>query len=720
MFPSSRTQQPGLSRLVSLLTCLECRGPVEVTEIAPRPGYPELGSDGWLACTCCGERYPVIAGTPRMLDRDSRSLLADQYPAAGISLDSDNHPQRRDRSTKQRTADSFAYEWTQFGRLRSEWRKNFVDYLQPHRPESLSGKLLLDVGAGSGRHSAQAAAAGARVVAIDLGGSIDVARRNLNPDVLTVQADGERLPFDHGTFDLVLSIGVLHHLADTEGALANLVPFVAPGGHLHVYLYWAPEVRWHREVLRLVTAARRVTVRLPYRVLHRLCYPLAAGLWVAVVIPYRFLKARPRTRRVAELLPLKTYADYPFTVLVNDQFDRFSAPIEHRFTRAQVQVMLERAGLQHAVTVANHGWVGDGRRPDDGGRPPSRGISVVVTVRNDREGLRELLPCLAAQTLTPDEILIVDGGSVDGTLDVLDGFELPGTPIRTSVVPGANIAAGRNVGVRLARNELIACTDAGCRPSREWLESLYNDLDRADIVGGVFVADGQTQLERIVSLTHYPVAYELDRPGPLIRVSHWLFGRQYLANRAGGRSMAFHRDVWRAVGGFPELQYAGEDQAFARAVVDSGFKPALARDAVVHWRPPGTWSANARMFYRYCRGDVRSKGRSRHALRLMAWSAGPATLVCGRGRTRVGVAAAAGAYMALPVRRARIAGLRPRSWLRIPVAIAVKDLSQIAGALRGAIDAVRGTPQPTPHPPPGVAVKHWVEHVDEGVRTDVR
>ena len=57
-----------------------------------------------------------------------------------------------------------------------------------------------------------------------------------------------------------------------------------------------------------------------------------------------------------------------------------------------------------------------------------------------------------------------------------------------------------------------------------------------------------------------PVPDELDQPGTLVRVSHRLFGRQYLASQAGGRSMAFHRDVWRAVGGFPEIQYAGEDQ----------------------------------------------------------------------------------------------------------------------------------------------------------------
>ncbi len=641
-----------------------------------------------------------------MLDRRGRLRLARDYPAAAIALDTDTDASPlRLRSTKQRTAESFAYEWTQFGRLRSEWQKNFVDYLRPHTPHSLAGQFVLDVGAGSGRHSAQAAASGARVVAVDVGRSIDVARRNLPSEVMTVQADAEQLPFAPDAFDLVMSIGVLHHLADTEAALANLVPFVSPGGHLHVYLYWIPEVRWHRGVLRLVTATRLATVRMPYPLLHQLCYPLSALLWIGVVLPYRATRSRPGMARLGEVFPLKTYADYPFTVLVNDQFDRFSAPIERRFSRAQVQVMLERAGLEQVMTSPNHGWVGDGRRPEKVDERKRQGVSVVVTVRNDRDGLRELLPGLAAQTLKPDEVLIIDGGSVDGTLDALDGFGMSDTPIRATVASGANIAAGRNIGIRLARNELIACTDAGCRPDPGWLAALCEGVDQADIVGGVFVADGRTELEQIVSLTHYPVPYELDRPSALVRLSHRLFGRQYLASRAGGRSMAFRRDVWRAVGGFPELQYAGEDQAFVRSVIDSGFKAALARDAVVRWRPPESWAANARMFYRYCRGDVRSKGRSRHVVRLAAWTAGPTALARGGWRTRALVASGAVAYIALPLRRARYAGIRPSARWRIPMAVAVKDLSQIAGAAHGAVDAIRRVPQPTPHPPPRTAAK---------------
>lgn len=266
-----------------------------------------------------------------------------------------------------RTADSFSYEWERFGGLRDEWKRNFVDYMRPHAPESLAGRSLLDVGAGSGRHSFHAARAGAQVTAVDLGASIDVARRNLPRSVLTVQADAEALPFELESFDIVMSIGVLHHLPDTERALRSITRYAKPGGHVHIYLYWVPERDWHRRVLRMVTAVRRVTTALPHRVLHALCYPLAAVLQVSVVAPYRALRRRPRTAKAAAALPLKTYADYPFSVLVNDQFDRFSAPLERRFTEDEVRSAMEAAGLEDIILIPNHGWIADGRRPAKSG-----------------------------------------------------------------------------------------------------------------------------------------------------------------------------------------------------------------------------------------------------------------------------------------------------------------------------------------------------------------
>jgi ubiquinone/menaquinone biosynthesis C-methylase UbiE len=265
---------------------------------------------------------------------------------------------------RRRTAESFAYEWEHFGQLREEWERNFREYLRPHEPESLRNHLVLDVGAGSGRHSYEAHRLGARVVAVDVGDAIHVARRNLPPDVLTVQADAEELPFEDASFDLVMSIGVLHHLPDPRRALKSLARLVRPGGYIHIYVYWTPTQRWHRLLLRLVSAARRVTVRMPRPLLRALCYPIAVTLFAIFVLPYRLTRHAPGLERVAAGFPLKAYADYPFRVCVNDQFDRFSAPLEWRFTADEVKETLLEAGFGEIVVLANNGWIGSGRRPE--------------------------------------------------------------------------------------------------------------------------------------------------------------------------------------------------------------------------------------------------------------------------------------------------------------------------------------------------------------------
>ena len=323
-------------------------------------------------------------------------------------------------------------------------------------------------------------------------------------------------------------------------------------------------------------------------------------------------------------------------------------------------------------------------------KPTPVALSVVVTVRDDREELGLLLDSLAAQARSPTEVIIVDGGSTDGTREVAQGWRPDTFPVRLIDAPGANISAGRNIGIDAAGTEWVACTDAGCRPVEGWLEAFEEERGSADLLAGIYVVAGETAFERALAVALYPQPDEIGDDSRFVRTWQSLFGKRYEASRAATRSIAFTKAAWRAAGGFPEHVYAGEDPAFSQAVLGAGLEVALVPGAAVYWRPRPTWSANARMYCGYARGSVGTGAFARHLVRALAWGAAPVLLLRGGTVGRLAVVAWWVAYLSLPLRRARRDGIPASEWWRLPLVIAMKDLSQLAGATAGVVDRLRG------------------------------
>lgn len=330
-----------------------------------------------------------------------------------------------------------------------------------------------------------------------------------------------------------------------------------------------------------------------------------------------------------------------------------------------------------------------------------RALSVVVTVRDDREELALLLTALAAQTIPPAEVVIVDGGSTDGTRELASEWHPDAFPVRLIDAPGANISAGRNIGIEAAGSEWIACTDAGCRPVEGWLAAFKERRGHADLLAGIYVVAGENDFERALAVALYPQPDEIGDQSAFVAAWQRLFGKRYEAERAATRSIAFTKDAWRAAGGFPEHVYAGEDPAFSQAVVANGMRVELVPEAVVMWRPRPSWRANARMYHAYARGSLATGAYSRHLVRALAWGAAPWLAVRGGPLGRIALLAWWVAYLSLPVRRARRAGMPPHAWWRLPLVIALKDLSQVAGAASGARDVLTGRTEGSEKPGTG-------------------
>jgi SAM-dependent methyltransferase/uncharacterized protein YbaR (Trm112 family) len=331
--------------LLPLLRCPTCVAHVDLEVFAAND---DDIAEGVLRCRTCRAAYPVIDHIPRMLPDDLAGemralnrafflrhpgLLPQAGPAGRVSESA--HALRR-------TFRSFSFQWNTFGDMYGFWEENFLDYVQPLTAEFFPGKLGLDAGCGFGRHLHWATRYGAEMVGLDLSEAVLAAsRNNRSPRTHVVQGDIYRPPFAPGTFDLVYSIGVLHHLPDPEGAFRSLVPYVKPGGALLAWIY-GPRGGVSEAMTRLL---RRFTTRMDYRLLYALCVAIAAGLRVLSHYPYRALSSLSPLAGLARMLPLHDHHRYPFKVVVADAFDRLSVPLVRYYTDDDLRGWLQAAGL---------------------------------------------------------------------------------------------------------------------------------------------------------------------------------------------------------------------------------------------------------------------------------------------------------------------------------------------------------------------------------------
>lgn len=332
-------------------------------------------ADGLLACEC-GAFYPVIGNIPRLLPAELQSMLWEMHPefyqtyrerlpTALLPQEHQSEKQDDALSVQRETARSFGYEWQAFSEILPDYETNFRWYFERFAPGSFLNKRVLDAGCGTGRHTYYVAREAKEVIAMDLSQAIEVAAHNNLDKTNThfIQADIYHPPFPPASFDFIYSLGVLHHLPDPEKGFRSLLKLLRADGFMNIYLYWnlEGEAAWRRGLLNLVRGARHITTRLPHTLLKKISWLVAAGFEVAFVAPARLLERFPRTRHLADHVPLGHYRKYSFRVLYTDQFDRFSAPIEHRYSRAEVAGWFERAGLGDVSILGGQGWRASGR-----------------------------------------------------------------------------------------------------------------------------------------------------------------------------------------------------------------------------------------------------------------------------------------------------------------------------------------------------------------------
>ncbi|MFQ5812677.1 MAG: glycosyltransferase [Anaerolineae bacterium] len=249
-------------------------------------------------------------------------------------------------------------------------------------------------------------------------------------------------------------------------------------------------------------------------------------------------------------------------------------------------------------------------------------VSVIATIKNEAQAVHRLLDSLAAQTRPPDEVIIVDGGSTDGTVEVLEKYATGGVwPLKVLARPETNISQGRNAAIAEATGKIIASTDAGVRLSPNWLEELVEPFEKNGelyVVSGFFLADPETVFETALGATVLPALADIS-PEKFLPSS---------------RSVAFRKAAWEQIGGYPEWLDYCEDLVFDFKLRELG-PFAFAPRALAYFRPRRSLIAFFQQYYRYARGDGKADlWRVRHAIRYSTYLiAAPAIFLLGLWQT---------------------------------------------------------------------------------------
>ncbi len=248
-------------------------------------------------------------------------------------------------------------------------------------------------------------------------------------------------------------------------------------------------------------------------------------------------------------------------------------------------------------------------------------VSVTSTVLNEIDDIDSLVESLMRQTLAPAEVIIVDGGSADGTWERLEAARSK-YPTLVSIrdescslqhSPGP-IARGRNVGIAAASSEVVACADAGCTYDRDWL---------ANLAAPIFAGDSEYSVGgSYIDLTNTDLANTAPKKSTIWDVaSAPFFGVKLNSDAATksctARSMAFRKELWQRVGGFPETVFLGEDTVFD-AKVRKLVTPAFPKRAKASYQPRHNFRSSLRQMISYSVTDGVLGGRSARLWRNIA------------------------------------------------------------------------------------------------------
>lgn len=265
-----------------------------------------------------------------------------------------------------KVVDGFGDEWARFDQTElspDEFQRMFDNYFNifpwEKLPENAEG---FDLGCGSGRWAKFVYGRVGKLHLIDPSiEALDVARRNLADagNAVFHHAGVDAIPLADESCDFGYSLGVLHHIPDTEAGLRSCVSKIKKGAPFLVYLYYRFDNRplWFRLIWKASDVVRRFVSSLP----HFLRFGISQIIAAVVYFPLARTAALFENFGFnVETLPLSQYRHNSFYVMRNDALDRFGTSLERRFTKQEIRTMMENCGLENIKFSKTSFWAAVG------------------------------------------------------------------------------------------------------------------------------------------------------------------------------------------------------------------------------------------------------------------------------------------------------------------------------------------------------------------------
>jgi SAM-dependent methyltransferase len=251
--------------------------------------------------------------------------------------------------------EGFGDEWSRLDQSRlaeEDQREIFNSYfgIFPWQklPKDATG---FDLGCGSGRWAKLVAPRVGQLICIDpSSAALEVAKNNLAgcQNCQFHLASVDSIPLADESADFGYSLGVLHHIPDTELGIKSCVSKLKKGAPFLLYLYYKFDNKpwWFRLVWKASEIGRLLISRFPYFLRYFISQVIALTIYLPLA---RFSFFLEKLGLDVDAIPLSFYRNRSFYVMRTDALDRFGTKLEKRFTKTEISQMMERAGLENLV-----------------------------------------------------------------------------------------------------------------------------------------------------------------------------------------------------------------------------------------------------------------------------------------------------------------------------------------------------------------------------------